>query len=55
MTDPETPPPLEPHPPEYDPGNTPDEEPMPSPPIEPGDDRPYDAAPLPVSSVTSFD
>lgn len=43
MTDPDAPPPLEPASPEYDPGTMPDEEPMPSPPVEPGDDRPYGA------------
>jgi hypothetical protein len=55
MTDPTAPPPIEPGPPEYDPGNMPDEEPMRSPPTGPGDDRPYDAASSLVSTVTSYD
>ena len=44
MTDPDAPPPVEPGPPEYDPGSMPEENPMPSPPVEPGDDRPYGVA-----------
>jgi hypothetical protein len=55
MTDPDAPPPLEPSRPEYDPGATPDEAPAPSPPIDPGDDRPYDATPAPFPPVTSPD
>jgi hypothetical protein len=50
MTDPEAPPPIDPATPEIDPGNTPDEidpgpapveEPPLSPPLDPGDERPY--------------
>lgn len=45
MTDPDAPPPIEPSQPDYEPGAVPDEEPMQQPPVKPGDDRPYDAAP----------
>jgi hypothetical protein len=50
MTDPDAPPPIDPPAPEIDPGAAPDEiepgpapmdEPPMSPPIQPGDDRPY--------------
>jgi len=54
MTDPEAPPPIEPRPPEYDPGSMPDEYPQPASPVDPGDERPYDAAPR-SSTVTSID
>ncbi|MGH1559234.1 hypothetical protein ACRAWD_19220 [Caulobacter segnis] len=43
MTDPDAPPPPEPKPPEYEPGVIPVEELPASPPVDPGDDRPYDA------------
>ncbi|ADG11151.1 hypothetical protein B7G68_13820 [Caulobacter segnis] len=55
MTDPDAPPPIEPKPPEYEPGVIPVEEPQPSPPVDPGDDRPYGAAPSLVPPVTSPD
>ncbi len=45
MTDPDAPPPVEPAPPEYDPGSLPDEMPEPVSPVDPGDQRPYDTAP----------
>jgi len=41
VTDPDAPPPIEPKPPEYEPGAVPVEEPSPSSPVDPGDDRPY--------------
>ncbi|ACL94702.2 hypothetical protein [Caulobacter vibrioides] len=44
MTDPDAPPPIEPKPPEYEPGVAPVEEPPPSSPVDPADDRPYGAA-----------
>ncbi len=44
MTDPDAPPPTEPKPPEYEPGAVPVEEPPTSPPVDPGDDRPYGVA-----------
>jgi hypothetical protein len=55
MTDPDAPPPIEPSQPDYDPGATPDEEPMREPPVQPGDDRPYDASLAPFPPVTSPD
>lgn len=54
MTDPTAPPPAQPQPPEIDPAGAPPEivdPPSPAetpsdvPPIDPGDDRPYDAPP----------
>ncbi|AAK23163.1 hypothetical protein EIB18_06340 [Caulobacter vibrioides] len=44
VTDPDAPPPIEPKPPEYEPGVAPVEEPPPSSPVDPADDRPYGAA-----------
>jgi hypothetical protein len=55
MTDPDAPPPIEPSQPEYDPGSAPDEVPMSDPPVQPGDDRPYDRSPAPFPPVTSPD
>lgn len=55
MTDPNAPPPPEPKPPEYEPGATPVEAPPTSTPVDPGDDRPYDAGSSPVPPVTSPD
>ncbi len=55
MTDPDAPPPIEPSRPEYDPGSQPDEVPMNEPPVQPGDDRPYDAPPATFPPVTSPD
>ena len=55
MTDPDAPPPIEPKPPEYEPGVLAVEEPQPSPPVDPGDDRPYSAAYPRVPPVTSPD
>lgn len=55
MTDPDAPPPPEPKSPEYEPGVVPVEEPPTSPPVDPGDDRPYGAAALLVPSVNSPD
>jgi hypothetical protein len=55
MTDPDAPPPIEPTQPDYDPGATPDEEPMREPPVQPGDDRPYDRSATPFPPVTSPD
>ena len=55
MTAPDAPPPIEPSQPAYDPGPVPDEEPMRQPPVQPGDDRPYDNAPAPFPPVTSPD
>lgn len=55
MTDPDAPPPPEPKPLEYEPGVVPVEEPPTSPPVDPGDDRPYDAATSLVPPVTSPD
>ena len=55
MTDPDAPPPTEPKPPEYEPGVIPVEEPPTSPPVDPGDDRPYGVAPSLVPPVISPD
>jgi hypothetical protein len=55
MTDPDAPPPIEPTQPDYDPGSVPDEEPMRQPPVQPGDDRPYDRSATPFPPVTSPD
>jgi hypothetical protein len=55
MTDPDAPPPLEPQTPDDPPGSTPDEVPLEPPPVQPGDDRPYGAAPAPFPPVTSPD
>ncbi len=55
MTDPDSPPPLEPQTPDDPPGSTPDEVPQQPPPVQPGDERPYGAAPGLFPPVTSPD
>ena len=55
MTDPDAPPPIEPPQPEYDPGSTPEEEPLRELPVQPGDDRPYGGSASTFPPVTSPD